>query len=58
MLKEMEKEQPIVFNGIFELEEKLNDARLDLMVKRGIGSTLMGLQNTCLSMNFPGSSLK
>ena len=35
-LKEADSEQPSIFNGIFELEEKLNDARLDLMVKRGI----------------------
>ncbi|HKI48305.1 MAG TPA: transposase, partial [Desulfobacteria bacterium] len=35
-LKEADSDRPSVFNGIFELEEKLNEARLDLMVKRGI----------------------
>jgi hypothetical protein len=35
-LKEVDPEEPSIFNGIFELEEKLNEARLDLMVKRGI----------------------
>jgi len=35
-LKEADTEEPSIFNGIFELEEKLNEARLDLMVKRGI----------------------
>ena len=35
-LKDMDQEQPSIFNGIFELEEKLNDVCLDLMVKRGI----------------------
>ena len=35
-LKEMDREKPSIFNGIFELEEKLNAVHLDLMVKRGI----------------------
>ena len=35
-LKEMGREKPSIFNGIFELEEKLNAVHLDLMVKRGI----------------------
>ena len=35
-LKEMAREKPSIFNGIFELEEKLNAVHLDLMVKRGI----------------------
>jgi hypothetical protein len=35
-LKEMDTEQPSIFNGIFELEKELNEARLDLMVKRGV----------------------
>jgi len=35
-LKEADPEQSSIFNGIFELEEKLNEAHLDLGVKRGI----------------------
>jgi len=35
-LKEMDREEPSIFNGIFGLEEKLNAVHLDLMVKRGI----------------------
>ena len=35
-LKEMHPERPSIFNGIFELEKQLNEARLDLMIKRGV----------------------
>ena len=35
-LKEADPEQPSIFNGIFELENELSKARLDLMVKRGV----------------------
>jgi hypothetical protein len=35
-LKEMHPERPSIFNGIFELEKQLNEARLDPMVKRGV----------------------
>jgi hypothetical protein len=32
----MDPEGPSIFNRIFELEDELNEARLDLMVKRGV----------------------
>lgn len=35
-LKEADPEEPSIFNGIFELEDELRKARLDLMVKRGV----------------------
>jgi len=35
-LKEVDPEQPSVFNRIFVLEKELHEARLDLMVKRGV----------------------
>ena len=35
-LKEADSEQPSVFNRIFALEKELHEARLDLMVKRGV----------------------
>lgn len=35
-LKETDSERPSVFNRIFVLEKELHEARLDLMVKRGV----------------------
>ena len=35
-LKEADSERPSVFNRIFALEKELHEARLDLMVKRGV----------------------
>lgn len=35
-LKEADPEQPSIFNGIFELEDELHEANLDLMVKRSV----------------------
>ncbi|EFK09669.1 conserved hypothetical protein [delta proteobacterium NaphS2] len=35
-LKEADPEHPSIFNRIFELEDELNEAHLDLMVKRGV----------------------
>ena len=35
-LKETDPEQPSIFNRIFELENELHEAHLDLMVKRGV----------------------